>query len=452
MTVPILFNWLSFDLFDALFLSIMMDTVSSLVLVLLYLRHGKVDVSFVLHFGGIAALAGAFSSRLSDAFLESHTHVLRGSVGYVPIVFGFIFLGRAARERSRVRALAADALAAVALGQAECGGAANASTSGSECGSFSDADDGSGAHVMGCLPAARTHASPARTASHALRLSGLLPSGAHARFFGSRAEPPPTCERAGAEALLARSAHPSSEHGSYRLHPLRPPAVGSSAEEHALESLPKQSRRCGPWLDAPQLEARASSSSSAAGSTMLLVSPAPAYTAHADVQVPWLLHSEIIYGGRLAAAAGGLAHAGSAAKQDGRAGVAPARRARAVALTVVLLLVLGAVCGLVGSGGGVMYVSVILLVWGVDDLPLATGTGVALMCFQCAALLANFVDKPQVLRAEMLNCLAVVLPCCATGAALASQALLYMSRVSVNLTVSAVSFALGATITLTSLS
>jgi hypothetical protein len=79
LTVPILFNWLSFDLFDALFLSIMMDTMSSLVLVLLYLRHGKVDVSFVLHFGGVAALAGALSSRLSDAFLESHTQVLRGA-------------------------------------------------------------------------------------------------------------------------------------------------------------------------------------------------------------------------------------------------------------------------------------------------------------------------------------------------------------------------------------
>mmetsp|Transcript_26372 Transcript_26372/g.68102 ORF Transcript_26372/g.68102 Transcript_26372/m.68102 type:complete len:355 (+) Transcript_26372:72-1136(+) len=297
LVMPLLFNWLGFELFDALFLSVAMDTVSSLVLVIVYLEHGKVDKTFVLYFGGIAATAAAVSSRMSDAFLKAHTSVLRGSVGYVPLFFGVVFTMRALREWRQRR----------------------------------------GPHEAGA--ALRDH-------SHAVE------------------------DAVGHEGASKALVHRNSSYES--------------------------------------------STSSSPGITDRLV-------------------SEIVYG------------------PGGKATPGVSRGAR-ISATAVLLGILGTVCGIVGSGGGVMYVSVIILVWAVDDLPLATGTGVALMCFQCAALLADFVDKPQVLRREMVEYCAVVLPCCMAGAVAASQALLCMSKFAVNLTVAFVSFALGAVITLTSLS
>lgn len=286
LVVPLMFNWFAFDLFDALFLSVMMDTVSSLVLVVIYLEHGKVDKPFVLYFGGLAAASAAVASRLSDAFLMAHTHVLRGSVGYVPIFFGFVFLGRAIRERAHVR----------------------------------------------------------RERRHVT-------------------QPPPQVLKS----------------------PTRDEEVQTEALFDAVSS------------HEPEDDA---------------------------------IRSVIVHG------------------QQRRGMTARSRRKRTT-LTAVLFVILGGICGIVGSGGGVMYVSVILLVWNVEDLPLATGTGVALMCFQCFALLADFVDKPQVFRAEMMQCLAIVLPCCTAGAISASQALLCMSRMSVNLMVALVSFTLGGVITLT---
>lgn len=291
LVMPLLFNWLGFELFDALFLSVAMDTVSSLVLVLVYLEHGKVDKQFVLYFGGIAATTAAVSSRMSDSFLKAHTSVLRGSVGYVPLFFGVIFLMRAVRERRKQLAF-----------------------------------------------------------------------------------------------------------------------VGTASQQPSRDSLsPRDSE------NAKALVARVASNSSTSGF------------------VGDRMFSEILHG------------------PGAKANPATPRSVK-VTLTAVLLGVLGTVCGIVGSGGGVMYVSVIMFIWSVDDLPLATGTGVALMCFQCAALLADFVDKPRVLRHEMVQYCAIVLPCCMAGAVAASQALLCMSKSAVNLTVAFVSFALGAVITLTSLS
>mmetsp|Transcript_19799 Transcript_19799/g.66578 ORF Transcript_19799/g.66578 Transcript_19799/m.66578 type:complete len:326 (-) Transcript_19799:290-1267(-) len=290
LVVPLLFDAFGFDLFDALFLSVMMDTVSSLVLVVVYAEHGKVDKPFVLYFGGVAAASAAVASRLSDSFLQAHTSVLRGSVGYVPIFFGFVFLGRAYRER--------------------------------------------------------------------------------------RVEPEEVPFDEFVDAVAMKS-----------------PAQPDSA-------------RSARFSDAPP--------------------PGD------DAADPDSFRSRIVHG--------------NASRYNPRE-----TRGRRITLTALLLLFLGGLCGIVGSGGGVMYVSVILLVWRVDDLPLATGTGVALMCFQCFALLADFVDKPRVLRAEMLRCLLIVLPCCVAGAVAASQALLCMSRMSVNLMVALVSFSLGAVITLTSM-
>mmetsp|Transcript_17121 Transcript_17121/g.46340 ORF Transcript_17121/g.46340 Transcript_17121/m.46340 type:complete len:347 (+) Transcript_17121:58-1098(+) len=311
LVMPLLFNWLRFDLFDALFLSMLMDTVSSLVLMVVYLHHGKVDKPFVFYFGGTAATAAAVASRLTDSFLLAHKHILRGSVGYVPLFFGCVFLARATKEyriRQRRRQGTLDVIATKP-----------GSTATPERAESDSSDDG---------------------------------------------------DRGPSPAVLAQS----------RL-------VLQDSTDSSITSLPRR------------IHGR----------------------------------SIIVYG------------------PSSYAGLATMSRATRITITAILLGVLGAICGIVGSGGGVMYVSVIILLWNVDDLPLATGTGVGLMFLQCFALLADFVDKPSVFRGEMLRCCAIVLPCCAVGAYVASRTLLYMSRFAVNLTVSCVSFALGAVITATSL-
>ncbi|KAJ1625540.1 hypothetical protein T492DRAFT_1038864 [Pavlovales sp. CCMP2436] len=425
LTVPLLFNWLEFDLFDALFLSIMMDTISSLVLVCIYLRHGKIDKPFVFHFGGVAAVAGALSSRLSDEFLQSHKHVLRGSVGYVPIFFGFVFLSRAARERQRKR-------------QPGAGGAdpelGSPWTTASE---FVDADDGD---VCAASELGDVRSPTAERAAAGIQPPHVLDSPPGTPTARSKADPPhhgraaPPAE--GWEVRLARSA-------SAALSGTAPTGKFVKSTRSKTAGAPRLSVRTGPpspsgsymrqFDDAvpgppvsPISTTRAPSLRTAHSEKVQQQAEGAAFMARQQARSTWLgYRSAIVYGRKL----------------SGR------ERKRRMLLTAVLLGTLGSVCGIVGSGGGVMYVSVIIVVWGVDDLPLATGTGVALMCFQCAALLANFVDKPQVVRPEMLRCLGVVLPCCVAGAMVASQALLYLSMVSVNLMVAGVSFALGATIT-----
>ncbi|KAG8463088.1 hypothetical protein KFE25_011085 [Diacronema lutheri] len=459
LVMPLLFNWLGFALYDALFLSVMMDTASSLVLVLLYLQHGKVDKPFVLHFGGVAAIAGAVSSRLSDSFLESHTHLLRGSVGYVPLFFGLLFAVRAAKEHARVRAIGAAALGAPrADGCADPppDDAGSSGWSGSDgvelLPDFQTRSHSLPTHARALAPKAAAYGTPS---AHALDappcprwLEEQPPRGGASPSRANRPrgwlQPLPPLRLPGRRV---HSAGPAQPRTPARVHadgrPVRAEPPPCAAPQPAMRSASDAARAAeeaaggggggGGWstpLGSPPLTARAFSW---ARETL-----SPPRSPPAPSPGRMLLRSQIVHGAPGARAADRAARVRT--------------RRRRMGLTALLLGVLGAVCGIVGSGGGVMYVSVIMLVWGVDDLPLATGTGVALMCFQCAALLANFVDKPQVVRPQMLACLAIVLPCCVTGAALASRALLYMSKVSVNLTVSAVSFALGATITLTSLS
>ena len=103
--------------------------------------------------------------------------------------------------------------------------------------------------------------------------------------------------------------------------------------------------------------------------------------------------------------------------------------------------------GILYFGGGVIFVTVILFLFYNDDLPLVTGTGCALMSCVCAGLLLTFVDRPVQLDPELPMFALLLLPCVVAGTAVSSHAMLYLSRTSVLLLVSAVALVMGVLIT-----
>ncbi|KAJ1629398.1 hypothetical protein T492DRAFT_1011154 [Pavlovales sp. CCMP2436] len=95
LAVPLYLNLFAFHLFDALFLTVLMDLTGSLVLGYLYSRKGRVDFGFVLRFGPICGLVAFTSAKLGEPILLSHQKLLKGTVGYIPFLYAVAFLAKA---------------------------------------------------------------------------------------------------------------------------------------------------------------------------------------------------------------------------------------------------------------------------------------------------------------------------------------------------------------------
>jgi uncharacterized membrane protein YfcA len=119
-----------------------------------------------------------------------------------------------------------------------------------------------------------------------------------------------------------------------------------------------------------------------------------------------------------------------------------------LACCALLVTGFGVIGGLLYFGGGVIFVTLILLLFYHEDLPLVTGTGCALMACVCLGLLATFVRRPgRGLDPALPQFAALVLPCVALGTAASSRAMLYFSKPAVLLLVAGVALVMGVLIT-----
>lgn len=122
LAVPLLLNLFQFHVFDALFLTVLMDLSGSLALVALYIRKGRVDTGFVLRFGPLCGAIAFTSAKLGEGILLRHQKLLKGTVGYIPFLYFLAFLAKARRSlKEEERAAAAAASAPPADGNGKWG-------------------------------------------------------------------------------------------------------------------------------------------------------------------------------------------------------------------------------------------------------------------------------------------------------------------------------------------
>ncbi|MHA1819143.1 MAG: sulfite exporter TauE/SafE family protein [Promethearchaeota archaeon] len=94
IVVPLLFVGFGFPIFDALFISICVDVINSLILTIIYSRKGKVDFKEGTKYGLIALIGAFLGVLLAANFLEANTDLLRGGSGYLFFIFGAFFFYR----------------------------------------------------------------------------------------------------------------------------------------------------------------------------------------------------------------------------------------------------------------------------------------------------------------------------------------------------------------------
>ena len=124
---PLLFSVFGLPVFQALFVSVMLDVTNGLTLTIIYGLHGKVDFRYGVTFGVVAlAWAVLLSIVLSD-WIEVNEDKLKKAVSFVPLLIALQFLirGLLAWRRKRRETAEAEAAAAAAEADAAANGTAD---------------------------------------------------------------------------------------------------------------------------------------------------------------------------------------------------------------------------------------------------------------------------------------------------------------------------------------
>jgi len=102
--VPVAFVGLGFNLWDALFISVVVDLVDAVFLTVIYSRKGKVDFRQGGLYAVLAVAVALLAAWFTIGFLPANTGLLKGGVGYVVMLVaaGFFIRGRKALKKQKL--------------------------------------------------------------------------------------------------------------------------------------------------------------------------------------------------------------------------------------------------------------------------------------------------------------------------------------------------------------
>ena len=108
--VPLAFVGMNFFLWDALFISVLVDLIDATILTVIYNRNGKVNFKQGGIYAVIAVVAAIFGVVLAFEFLPKNQNLLRGGVGYVVMLIGlgFFLRGRKGLQKQKTAQLETD--------------------------------------------------------------------------------------------------------------------------------------------------------------------------------------------------------------------------------------------------------------------------------------------------------------------------------------------------------
>ncbi|MHA1734073.1 MAG: TSUP family transporter [Promethearchaeota archaeon] len=101
MVVPLLFVIAGFDLYQAIFASVCVDLVNSIVMSVLYSKRGEVNVKEGLKIGGISVVGVVLGALVAFSVLYRFTSLFRGGVGYLNLLLGVLFVFRGWNMRKK---------------------------------------------------------------------------------------------------------------------------------------------------------------------------------------------------------------------------------------------------------------------------------------------------------------------------------------------------------------
>lgn len=94
IVVPLLFVGFGFNIFESLFVSILVDCCDGLVLTLIYATQGRVDWTIGLILGGLSALCAYGSLFSAKIVLDESVWLLKRGMGYGIVLIGLAFIAR----------------------------------------------------------------------------------------------------------------------------------------------------------------------------------------------------------------------------------------------------------------------------------------------------------------------------------------------------------------------
>ncbi|MBD3351702.1 MAG: TSUP family transporter [Candidatus Lokiarchaeota archaeon] len=94
IVVPLAFVGLKFPVYDAIFLSIIIDLVDSLILTVIYAKNGRVDFKDGLKWALPTLIGAGIAYVFSEDFLTGNPDMLKGGVSYFVMIIGATFLIR----------------------------------------------------------------------------------------------------------------------------------------------------------------------------------------------------------------------------------------------------------------------------------------------------------------------------------------------------------------------
>lgn len=102
--VPLAFVGMGFPLWDALFVSVIVDLVDAAILTVIYSRKGKVDFKQGGIYAVIAVAGALLGVLLAFEFLPANQNLLRGGVGYAVMLIGlgFFLRGRKGLKKQKL--------------------------------------------------------------------------------------------------------------------------------------------------------------------------------------------------------------------------------------------------------------------------------------------------------------------------------------------------------------
>ncbi len=102
--VPLAFVGMGFAIWDALFISVVVDMVDAVILTIVYSRKGKVDFRQGGAYAVLAVVAALLAAWFTIGFLPANTNLLKGGVGYIVMVIGagFFLRGRKGLKKQKL--------------------------------------------------------------------------------------------------------------------------------------------------------------------------------------------------------------------------------------------------------------------------------------------------------------------------------------------------------------
>jgi len=94
IVVPLLYVGFGFDIFDSIFLSIVLDLVDATLLSVIYLCHRKVSLKHVAGLGPFAIVGAVGGLFLAKITIDNVTSLLKRGLGYALLVLGILFIIR----------------------------------------------------------------------------------------------------------------------------------------------------------------------------------------------------------------------------------------------------------------------------------------------------------------------------------------------------------------------